>query len=291
MTARGSPMVIAAAPNGAYKTRADHKTLPITAAQLAATAARVCTAGARMLHLHVRDSNGKHTLCVTRYAAAIAAIRARVADELFIQVTSEAAGKYSAARQREAIYALGELQDAQAADGVSIAIRELIRAPADAAPAQKLLHHIRGRLIPQYILYDKTDVMQYQTLRQTGVIPAAGHSVLFVLGRDAAAADGGQTLRKMARMFTAVDACESPACAWMACGFGAAEFAVLTEATRHGGHMRVGFENNLRRRDGKLAEDNAELVADAVRYARDNGRAPANRAQTRMILGAIGDPR
>ena len=48
---------------------------------------------------------------------------------------------------------------------------------------------------------------------------------------------------------------------WSVCAFGAQEQACLIEAMRLGGDVRVGFENNLHRPDGALAETNAEQVA------------------------------
>jgi len=117
-----APLLIASAPNGAYKTRAEHAAIPLTAAELAAAAFEALTAGARMLHLHVRDAAGRHTLEAAAYAEAIAAIRARVGGELLLQCTSEAAGIYDAAAQRAAV---GDILDLPGVDGISLAVREL----------------------------------------------------------------------------------------------------------------------------------------------------------------------
>ena len=56
------PCLIMVAPNGARKTKADHPALPITPAELAATASACLEAGAAAIHLHVRDRDGGHTL-------------------------------------------------------------------------------------------------------------------------------------------------------------------------------------------------------------------------------------
>ena len=170
------PLLIASAPNGAYKTREDHNELPVTAAQLAATAAAVQQAGARMIHLHARDAHGKHTLDAGAYQTIVKAIRAQAGDDLFIQLTSEAAGVYDAEQQRRAMYAVSDDHidtDADTpADGVSIALRELIRAPADRAPARELFHHLAGRgVLAQYILFSADDIERYGSLLAQGVIP------------------------------------------------------------------------------------------------------------------------
>ena len=58
------PLIITVAPNGAYKQPADHKALPIKPADLALTAKHCLDAGAAMLHLHIRDAQGRHSLDV-----------------------------------------------------------------------------------------------------------------------------------------------------------------------------------------------------------------------------------
>ena len=83
------PVFLAVAPNGARKTKADHPALPITPAELAATAAACAEAGAAMIHLHVRDADQRHSLDVEAYRAAIAAVRSAVGEDLVIQATSE----------------------------------------------------------------------------------------------------------------------------------------------------------------------------------------------------------
>ena len=62
-------IAIAVAPNGGRKTKADHPALPLTPAELAATAAECLEAGAAMIHVHVRDANGRHLLDADAYRA------------------------------------------------------------------------------------------------------------------------------------------------------------------------------------------------------------------------------
>jgi 3-keto-5-aminohexanoate cleavage enzyme len=52
-----------------------------------------------------------------------------------------------------------------------------------------------------------------------------------------------------------------------------------------GGHVRVGFEDNLYYRRGELAVSNAQLVARVVRIAEELGRPVATPADAREILG------
>ncbi|MDD4149634.1 MAG: 3-keto-5-aminohexanoate cleavage protein, partial [Bacteroidales bacterium] len=52
-----------------------------------------------------------------------------------------------------------------------------------------------------------------------------------------------------------------------------------------GGHVRVGFEDNLYLEKGVLAKSNGELVAKVVRMAKELGRGIATSAEARQILG------
>jgi 3-keto-5-aminohexanoate cleavage enzyme len=58
-----------------------------------------------------------------------------------------------------------------------------------------------------------------------------------------------------------------------------------------GGHVRVGFEDNLFYRRGELVKSNAQLVDRVVRIARELGREIATPAQAREMLGISETPR
>lgn len=97
--------VICVAPSGARRTSVDHPALPITTAQIAREAAACAEAGASVIHLHVRDEAGRHSLDAQRYRAAIEAIRQAVGERLLVQVTTEAVGMYSPPEQISLIHA------------------------------------------------------------------------------------------------------------------------------------------------------------------------------------------
>jgi len=59
--------------------------------------------------------------------------------------------------------------------------------------------------------------------------------------------------------------------------------AAARTAASLGGHVRVGFENNLNLPDGSMANDNAALVAIAAAEA--GGRTIASAADVRRLFG------
>ena len=68
-------------------------------------------------------------------------------------------------------------------------------------------------------------------------------------------------------------------------GIGRDELPATVQSILLGGHVRVGFEDNVYYRRGQLAESNAQLVARAVRIGRELGCEIASPAETRQMLG------
>lgn len=67
-------------------------------------------------------------------------------------------------------------------------------------------------------------------------------------------------------------------------GVGSDELPATTQAILLGGHLRVGFEDNIYYKKGQLAESNAQLVKRAVRIAKELDCEIATPAETREIL-------
>ncbi|MBK1666795.1 class III aminotransferase [Rhodovibrio sodomensis] len=270
------PLVIAAAPNGARKTPQDHPALPVTADQLADTAAACQGAGAAMCHLHVRDAEGRHSLDPRHYARAVDAIRARVGERLVIQATSESGGVYDPPAQLDAMRALEP-------ESLSLAVREVIGRTEDETAAGEFLAWARAQGIAvQYILYDRGDLDRYRELAARGVIPGTRHWLLFVLGSYAQHRDAAP-----AELLSFVGADWPDDSPWMVCAFGPREAACALTAAGLGGQVRVGFENNLQLPDGTIAPDNAALVANVADGARALGRPPAGADELRARLAAL----
>ncbi|MBW7851853.1 MAG: 3-keto-5-aminohexanoate cleavage protein [Rhodospirillales bacterium] len=264
------PIIIAVAPNGARRTKADHPNLPITAEELARTAASCREAGASMIHLHVRDAQGRHLLDADAYRQTIAAVRQEVAEDMVIQITSEAAGRYAAAHQMATIRAVRP-------EAVSLALREIVPDPAGERAAGDFFEEMwREKVSMQFILYSRSEWQRYRDLKTRGVIP--GGTSLFVLGRYSATQQSSP--EDLLPFLCDREDNET----WMTCAFGHLENACAMATAALGGHARVGFENNLYCADGRLAPDNAALVAQLARGVGLVGRVPADGATARAIL-------
>ncbi|HSR72967.1 MAG TPA: 3-keto-5-aminohexanoate cleavage protein [Kiloniellales bacterium] len=269
-----TPMILAVAPNGARKTQADHPAIPIAPEEIGRCAAACAESGAAMIHLHVRNRDGGHTLDPDAYRAAIAAVRRETGDRVIVQATSESVGLYQPAEQMAMVRALKP-------EAVSLAVREFAPDAASEATAAAFFAWVaRERILAQYILYSDEDLMRFDDLIARGVVPPGPHFVLFVLGRYTA---GQRSQPGDLLPFVAANRSDH---AWAMCAFGPRETACAIVAGGLGGHARVGFENNMHLPDGTLAPDNAALVAAVADGARSIGRPLADAATAREIMAA-----
>jgi len=274
MSGQSVPLIIMSAPNGARRQKSDHPGLPITPAEMAVCAGEIVAAGASILHLHVRDDRGAHSLDVGRYRASIAAIRDAVGADIIIQATSEAVSIYSRDQQMAMVKELKP-------EAVSLAIRELCPADSDIDDFSRFVDWLtQEHIFPQYILYDEDDYRRFEAFRKRGIFRTDRPFALFVLGRyQGASPDGARDrLRQIA-----VEA-EFP---WAVCGFGADEIHAVTHAAEHGGHIRVGFENNIWRSPDRQLTNNAEMIDLCAAAGKKAGRRTATADDVRNLFNIV----
>ena len=246
-------VAIAVAPNGGRRVKSDHPSIPLTAKELAETAAECLEAGAAMIHVHVRDAGGGHLLDADAYRAATRAIQVAVGERMVVQITTEALGIYQPEAQMEVVREVRP-------EAASLALRELASDEASEAGFSRFLDWMKAESIaPQIILYTPEEAVRLDAMRRRGLIPFDDIPVLYVLGRYTA----GQTSQPADLLpFLAPD---MPRFAhWSVCAFGRYEAACVTAGALLGGHVRVGFENNLSLPHGGLAPSNAALVEAAA---------------------------
>lgn len=269
--------LIAIAPNGSYKTTQDHPNLPVRADQLAQTALQCHEAGARLIHLHVRDENQRHSLSSSLYEKALLAIDNVLGDNIIKQISTESANSCTIEQQRQCLYDL-------LPEAASLAIREFFPNPEQLNESAKLLEKLwQANTLCQFIIYDHNDYLHYQQLVDQRIIPDKHHSLLFVLGRYQQ-----QQLAQSNELLTFLCAPEfNPETTWMCCAFGRYEFNSLSSALGLNGHVRVGFENNLHAIDQQIASDNAQLTRQLSDHLTRLNRPIATVEQARELLASV----
>lgn len=262
--------MVMCAPNGARRTHADHPALPVSAEELAYCAVKLRDSGVSVMHLHVRDEQGRHTLEADAYRAAMRSIRDTIGCDLVLQVTTEAVGRYSPDEQKALVRELRP-------EAVSLALRELCPDEEVESSAAAFFEWLVNEGIwPQYILHSAEDMQRFESLRRRGMFADDNPSCLLVLGRYPTRRMGDPA--EIAAFLSTVDV---NYCSWTVCCFGPHEHQAMLAAHDEGGHVRIGFENNLLLADGRLAADNAALVAQFTAAIEHSPRRPATADEVR----------
>lgn len=253
------PVAVTVAPNGGRRTKVDHPQIPLTTSEIVRTAQQCLEAGAAMIHIHVRDRNGRHLLDAGAYREVLAETRNAVGDALVLQITTESLGLYAPEHQMDVVRAVKP-------PAVSLALRELLPDADDPLKFGKFMHWLdREKIVPQIILYDPTEASLLSDLQHRGVL-RHGIPVLYVLGRYSM----NQTSSPVDLLpFLMPDRPRFDD--WSVCAFGPQEAACVCAGALLGGHVRVGFENNLALPGGGIARDVAELVAATAKALRSCG--------------------
>lgn len=243
-------LILMVAPNGARKSKKDHPALPISPDELALCAEECLAAGASMVHLHVRDKDGGHTIDADTYRKALKAIDQQVGKKLIVQVTSEAVGFYNKEQQMAMVRDLKP-------EAVSLALRELCPDEADEKAFHKFIVWMRQEhVMPQYILYSPEEVLRFINLKNKGYFLDDLPQALFVVGR------GQKNLALITDNLLDPFMCNiaKEDFPWSVCSFGPMENKIALKASSMGGHCRIGYENNIYLNNGNISQNNAQLI-------------------------------
>jgi len=130
---------------------------------------------------------------------------------------------------------------------------------------------------PEVEVFDKGMIDTAIRLHKQGFIKTPMH-FNFVMGVTGGIA---ATMRDFAYMADSIPAGST----FTVAGIGRHEFPMAALAVVAGGHVRVGFEDNVYLSRGVLAKSNGELVEKVVRLAKELGREIATPNEARAILG------
>jgi uncharacterized protein (DUF849 family) len=233
-------MAVMACLNGG-RTRAEHPAVPQTPAELAADAVAVQRAGAFAVHLHPRDPSGAETMDARACDAAVAAIRA-AAPGLPVGLSTAATIDPDPFARAAAVRAWQ-----QRPDFVSVNLSELGWAGIVRAAFHAGIGTEAGLAAPA----------EAEALAGSPFV----HQVVRVLVE----VDGGvEDARSIAKFVP-----DGVAQLWH--GYGERTWEVLQAAAAAGIDVRVGLEDTTVLPDGRVAANNAELVAAAVALTREAG--------------------
>ncbi len=271
------PLILTAAITGAETCRKDQPNLPITPEEQAAEALACFEAGARIIHLHVRDDEGNPTQSLERFEAAITAIKSAV-PEIIVQISTGGAVGEDFEKRLAPLCLKPEMATLNAGS-LNFGNDVFINRPPDIVRLAEAFKEYQ--VVPEVEVYESGMIDYVAKLIKKGVITHSPLHIQFVLG-----VPGGMNGSPKNVVYMAYHLKELiPSATWAVAGIGQYHIPASLTAMVMGGHIRVGFEDNIYYHKGVLAESNAQLVARMARIATEIGRPLATPAQAREILG------
>lgn len=267
-------LIITAAICGAEVLKEHNPAVPYTVAEIVREAKSAYNAGASIIHLHVRFDDGTPTQDKARFKECIDAIKAVIPDVIIMPSTGGAVGMTNDERLQptELDIEMATLDCGTCNFGGDDVFTN----------TENTIKYFGQRMIergikPELEVFDKSMIDMALRLAKKGYIQAPFHFD-FVMGVNGGI-DG--TLRDFIFLRGSIP----EGATYTVAGIGRYEFPLAAASIIDGGHVRVGFEDNVYLSKGVLAKSNGELVAKVVRLANELGREIANPQEARQILG------
>lgn len=271
------PLIITTALTGAETRKKDQPNLPITPEEQAETAKACFEAGSRVLHLHVREDDGQPSQRLTRFKEAISKIR-QVVPEMLIQISTGGAVGVPF-EERMAPLKLKPDMATLNAGTLNFGKEVFINKPNDIVRLAEYFKEVN--VAPEVEVYESGMIDYVTKLVKKGIITHQPLHVQFVLGVPGGMSGKPKNVLYMAEHLKE----EIPEATWGIAGIGRWQLPDGIMAIVMGGHVRVGFEDNIYYHKNILAESNQQLVARIARIAKEYNRPIATPGQAREILG------
>ena len=267
-------LIITAAISGAEVTKEHNPAVPYTVEEMVREAKLAERAGASVIHLHVRWDDGTPTQDRERFRIIMKAIEKECPELIILPSTGGAVGM-TAEQRLQPVELLPEIATLDCGtcnfggDDVFENTENMI-----IAFGKKMMDL---GVKAECECFDKGMVDMAIRLAGKGLIKEPLHFNL-VMG-----VNGGisATARDLAFLVDSLPEGST----WCATGVGRNAFTLAAVAITMGGHVRVGFEDNVYLEKGVLAKSNGALVTKVVALAKLLGREVATPAEARKILG------
>lgn len=267
-------LIITAAICGAEVLKEHNPAVPYTIEECAREAKSSYDAGASIIHLHVRNDDGTPTQDKNRFKDVMDAIYKLCPDVIIQPSTGGAVGMTNDERLQptELIPEMATLDCGTLNFGGDDIFEN----------TENTIKYFGTKMIergikPELEVFDKSMIDMALRLGKKGFIQNPMHFD-FVMG-----VNGG--ISGELRDFVFLRGSIPADATYTVAGVGRYEFPLAAAAIIDGGHVRVGFEDNVFLSKGVLAKSNGELVAKVVRMAKELGREIASPIEAREILG------
>ena len=273
--------IISVAVTGAWPTRKDKPTLPVTPQEIADDVYECWKAGAAVAHIHVRNDDGTPSTEFERYKETIEKIREKKDCDICINITSSGG-------------TLGAGSDDEDDEARIKPIRELLpeMCSYDCGTLnwqyntifenhprflEKLgLETQKLNVKPEIEIFDPSMIYAAEYYMKKGILKAPCHFQL-ILG---AAGGVKATIEDLVMLKNRLPEGST----WAASGIGRGHVPIMMATIAMGGHLRVGLEDNVFYSKGVPAKGNVQLVSRAKRLLEEAGYEAATPDEAREIL-------
>jgi 3-keto-5-aminohexanoate cleavage enzyme len=264
-------LIITAALSGAEVTPEQQPALPVTPDEIAAAAKACREAGVSIVHVHARDEKGQPTQDINVYRQIKEKIEA--CTDVIFQPSTGGAVWHTPEERLQPIELKPEMSTLSCGTcnfGSEVFMNTELYMEKFAARMKEL------GVKPELEIFERGMIENAMKLVKKGLLENPLHFD-FVLGVPGACP---ATMEDLLFMKNAIPAGST----WTVAGIGRHELTMGAAAIMMGGHVRVGFEDNIFYSKGVLAESNAQLAARMVRLAHEFGREVATPDEAREIL-------
>lgn len=266
-----STAVITAALTGPIATKADNPNLPTSPEEIAAAAAGAHEAGAAIVHVHLRDVDGRPTADL-EIARRTVGLIGQASPALIQLSTGVGLGVPYEDRVR-----LVETRPRMATLNVcsmTFGAGEFLNPPDGVRRLAARMRELEVK--PELEIYDTGHLDVALALHSEGLL-AEPLQFSIVLGVRGGAPATAESLLGMVRRMP-------PGAIWQVIGIGRANLQMTAIGLALGGNARTGMEDTLMVRRGEPATSNAQLVERLVAISRALDREPAGTAEAEQLL-------
>ncbi|MDA3931717.1 MAG: 3-keto-5-aminohexanoate cleavage protein [Tenericutes bacterium] len=266
-------LIITCAISGAEVLKEHNQAVPYTINEMVNEAKTAYAAGASIIHLHARLDDGRPTQDKKRYSDIIKAIHKECPD-LIIQVSTGGAVGMSVEERSDVLNLKPEMATLDCGTLNFGGDEIFINTENNIIYFANKMHELNVKY--EMECFEKGHIDMTKRLIKKGIIKPPFH-YSFVLG-----VTGGMTGEERDFIFLKESLPEEAT--YSVAGIGRYEFSLAELAIKHGGHVRVGLEDNIYLEKGVLASSNADLVNKVVELAKNYKREIASPSETRQIL-------
>jgi 3-keto-5-aminohexanoate cleavage enzyme len=271
-------LIISVAVTGSMPTKQMNPSVPYSPKEIADSAVESWKAGATVAHIHVRDPNtGKPSKDFHLFREVVERIRSKC--DMLLNLTTSGytiVGMDDRTLMQKRVEPLQLKPEICSFDIGSINLNDEVisnTVPWAEFGAKRMLE---VGVKPEIEIFDTGHIQIAKYLIEKGLIENPPFFQLCLGGKWTASGTAKNFLHLKELL---------PANAiWSVLGIGRHQFPMITMGIIEGGHVRVGFEDNIYLSKGVLAKDNAELVEKAAKLAHLLGRDVANCRDVRQIL-------